>query len=1279
MECKTERFILAFVILGLLLLVSGCVKPVTKLGCCAKANISQGCVLLNMTTAQLMPEYIERTNGPCDNEAAGTKGHCNVTIGENTYLIPICTDAELNSCLNPDCTAMVCGDFLFKPKVAPGVIATEEGTAKVDVPPESEEEENTIGFYKAQCRFFPMDFKLRSIMKTTKSSINVFRIGVGGSFDEFDNYRYYFPLSDRYCNINPKRAETDIRVDRYMNYLDLSGPSDGGEYDPSNLGECMNLSLPEPPFRYGWAGNLTSGHYEEQYEYEFANYYKLLYPGEKENPSGKCLGGEQWSASDNYRKLDREFYRKWLTVTYFDKIYGTGRAPFECTNGQECYSGTCSFDFYSRGTNLLNDGSEFFGDCNYFTDITGDRIVVCSPISNFAQSAKGEIPTINYAPVTVNLAKISIELDDYDAEDIMEVKEKDPKNGCGDYSKDWWVLGCIGDCGDMGEDYRCELRREWCDFSGNDLGKYKCEEGGGGVLDFENDKQIVSKDVSLTKMPANISIEKKPKKECTWFYGDNDDTTEVDCPVLEMTHGEVYPPAGGFVFFGKDLGIKWKDRTVIGYGFVNEPQYTKFIQGCGLGGSWYDVVEIGPPNGTTWQNLMDAFAPMFEARMNATARELKGSIDDGELILSSMPWVLAYKRLDSSDTYAGGRYTISSIAAQKLRERNFFGFPEPNADGTSTAELDSHPIGGDSHVSFLLLYPKKIILFYEPTIDTLGSCKYDKAAGLPALKEYGWCEPCTISTLAYQNISAKDWAYMPMVEIKESPLHSTEVERNPVTRLCECSRDFKFGDGMGIQFFHNFTCFAPHITDLDEYNGISLVKEETLFERIIQGTGAARTVPEASLMKERLGDYMKAGVLPIIDMSDSSNWNKTISTSDKLIQYDEYDFERLFGDMGTVITIVDSVQGAPTAVSEEKLSTISERAAIIRTHCWRCLTAVRITSPYSDEGFNATLDSLFSDPALRKDIDIVAFDYSPPLITSTRPELVLDENISERITKHLTSLSRTVLQKTRKPSLVLNFYTTGEGFWNSDVTESLLRNMASNQDKLKDAGIIGIVWMPVRGRLPTGGMGIVDTTRGPGVKGEMFCAVQKGFDTFVNPQPIVIYSLVQAVESVNCTICTAYEKTAGLCNKQCENGIECTVPEGSYPRGTEWTCPTGIVLEPCRLCNETPGYFDCTYKYYNGSLKTVRYDSSYISSDLYMDVLAGLKKPNICCLETPEGIKYSYNKRIIQGGSTTPIVFPATGMEGASCGGGGTIPSGFCGMQAVPVRNYDVDCTFVEE
>ncbi|NYZ77529.1 hypothetical protein H0O02_04430, partial [Candidatus Micrarchaeota archaeon] len=145
MQHDMKKFILLFA-LAFALAASGCVKPAAKIGCCAKANITEGCMLLNMTTSELN-DYTGATNGPCDSNdtAYNTTGYCNVTIGDTDYLVPICTDAELNDCLNPNCTAMVCGDFMFQPKVAPGVIATEDGEAEVEAPPQSEQEDEMLG------------------------------------------------------------------------------------------------------------------------------------------------------------------------------------------------------------------------------------------------------------------------------------------------------------------------------------------------------------------------------------------------------------------------------------------------------------------------------------------------------------------------------------------------------------------------------------------------------------------------------------------------------------------------------------------------------------------------------------------------------------------------------------------------------------------------------------------------------------------------------------------------------------------------------------------------------------------------------------------------------------------------------------------------------------------------------------------------------------------------------------------------------------------------------
>ncbi|NYZ77739.1 hypothetical protein H0O02_05510, partial [Candidatus Micrarchaeota archaeon] len=1111
---------------------------------------------------------------------------------------------------------------------------------------------------------FPMDLRLRSIMKNTKASINVFRVGVGGSFDEYDNYRYYFPLSDRYCNINAKTSETDIRVERYMNYLGYDyTESKPATYDAENIGECMETTpAPEPQFRFGhdvpvptMAGDVSG----DRYEYKFDEYFKMLYSGQTEDSGGSCTDTSDLSYSAPYRKLDKAYYRKWLAFTNIETTYAAGRAPYECASPIECYSSSCSFDFYSRGTNLKKVGDnlvEFMADCNAYGTSGGKTTEVCAPTTGITPGSAAD--PVDYATTTLKLAKIRIKIDGYDSTDIMQVEEQDIFPGdCPDVHTDQWSYkngSCIGDCGDTGADNRCELRREWCDFSGNDLGAYECGNGA-GVLDFYNADMVVGLDITIEKMPAGITITSGvPKSECPQLYGVNSETTEVDCPTLV---GSAYPPAGGFVFFGKtsepEKRVMWtpnvgaNPREVIGYGFGDDNLVHTLLgdrlTGCNLNDlTDYARVEIGPPNGAKWQQLMDAFTPLFEERMDGMAGELGDDkvASDGELIISSIPWVLAYKPYyDNEDD----SYMLSSVAAQKLREKNIFDLPTPNALDTNAAGLDADYGSSSSSENldenYLLVYPKYIYLFFAPSEGRdFGQCAYDEALGMPSLKPYGWCEPCTISTIAYQNITAGDWAYLPRMQEDASESRA----------ICSCDT----GD---------FKCFSPTVTDVEDYDGADLMD-----------SGSPRTQPEAFLMKERLGDYMKAAVLPVIDMTDESNWEKT-RPSELGGNYEEYDFERLFGDMGSVVVIVDTVDKSQyIPVPAERLEEISERSAIVRTHCWRCMTAVRLSAPiapFTDARFEDALTSLFSDSAIRKNIDIVAFDYSPQI--TGYGGYYTTENLSDDVLNHLSSRSRKVLQIAQKPSIALNFYiSTESSFWTDERVKDVLGKLADNQDTLADAGLMGFIWMPARGETDILGTGIVDTSSGVGDQTTTFCAVQKGMNDFANPSPLVIYSRVAAVDAINCSICTAYEKSMGACNKTCGNGVECGVPEG-YPASIEWTCPAGTFLNPCQLCNESLKRFVCTYNYYNGTIETRIYEPSYISSDLYMDVLAGLETPDKCCIESPDGTRYSYNKQVFSGLRTIPIVFPKSGTEGASCAGGRGLTGEFCGVEVVPTANYD--------
>ncbi|MBI5046962.1 hypothetical protein HZC07_04510, partial [Candidatus Micrarchaeota archaeon] len=367
---RNKSTIIIFIVLAIIFF-AGCVQPIKNLGCCLRANASDptnpGCALYNTT------DYT-------------TRDLISATVSGN-------------------CTAMVCGSFQYKPRVAPGFATQEEA---LNSTPSADESGQQLEFYKAQCRFLPMDARLKQIMKTSNSQINVFRIGVGGSFDEFDQYKDYFPISDKFCNLNPVfPGGSQLRVDRYMNYL----ASDNSTYNPNRITQnCLDDNVARVNFgtnnpfgfsetsapRQTFFGLLIynpinpdrTGYkysYERRVDLNSAWKSDFDFRGTEQGvytyPSGNVL-------SSIYKKIDSDFYRTQLSTTYASTIYGvrgaTTRAPFECdASSNDCYSGSCDTKTYSRGV-LLQPGQagqqqEVVTDCNSYTDPDGLKQIVCAP------------------------------------------------------------------------------------------------------------------------------------------------------------------------------------------------------------------------------------------------------------------------------------------------------------------------------------------------------------------------------------------------------------------------------------------------------------------------------------------------------------------------------------------------------------------------------------------------------------------------------------------------------------------------------------------------------------------------------------------------------------------------------------------------------------------------------------------------------------------------------------------------------------------------------------
>ncbi len=1263
-------------ILALVIFAFGCIKPVQQIGCCLRENATSetnpGCVLYNTTTYQEMPQYFDKTDS-CN----ATAGNCNVsfTIPNGTsdyteyHLVPICTEDQLVPCIEPNCTAMVCGDFKFKPKIAPGFSSPEESSG--DVPPD-EEESGAMNFYKAQCRFLKMDATLRQVMKNSKSSINVFRVGVGGSFDEFDQYRYYFPMSDQFCTSNPKRKPGENRVDRYINYLGWdSGAGKVIDADPTLIEEnCFDEGdVPESfTFEESAAVKTSSIFYAVNYNpvtpdlhnYKFAHYGRLDYWSHFVDDDG---GYYRYSSPfidqfSIYKKIDSEYYRKYLSIAHADKIYGktaddTTRAPFECNiEGSDCYSGMCNIETYNRGV-LLESGygagsePEVVADCNKGADATGHNVVYCAPTQGVATS-DGVKPTFDYATANVVTAQIGTQYN--------------------------YVL----DYNSLSQDDEI-LDPYWDQFQGYLSYMY---DGGG-------------KSRTLTNVPSSVGSYITLRKYCTEDFPtvESKENDSIICTHVEQSGNP--PPAAGVTFFGlvDESEVIYGGSTIIGYGIASDD--TEFenmlvVKNCEMEeGEDYEVVTIDGINDPDFWALRDAFRPYFREKLKGITKNgfndgCGGLINTVDPVISAMPWVLSYEKglrdngFIGDDNYHPISEHVNSVTAQELRERNIYDEPmlAPYSNpGTSSCELRRSTywwFWSNANFYYNLAIAKKFYLFkYNPGNMTIGKCVVDDSTYLPKVKTFGWCDSCTTSTLAFQSIAAHGRVYMPAYSAKIEQAVGTNIEG-----ICQSTYNSEWELWTGFDISDTVSCFHPRITDIGDYQGsIGLI-------------GSPRTSPEASVMKERMGDYMKSGILPVIDMSDDSNW--IIDNPDSqdetnflgwTINYGspdnfvEYDFERLLGNMGASVVIVDHVSSK--AEAEANVDLIIERSAIVRENCYGCLTAFHVDSPDSNSSFEDIITPIMSHPSGEYNIEMITFDYSPS-------EHIQSLGGGDWVIENIASYGRVSLRTPGpgrgSPVMIVGFNVhDNDGVWDETNYDEIFGAIVTNQDELVNSGVVGIIYSPARGS-GSSNPGLVDVSSGVGLKSEKFCAFQKAMQRMSESPPTAMFSKALVVQNATCEVCTSLDKLpGGSCEPECDNGVKCLLPEGALGDiDTDYKCPVNTVVEDCDLCMDLPGNWECTVKYTNGTEKEINGTMSEMENDLYMDVIGSLEKPIKCCIEDSSGRRYTYFKQSSSSAINKPVVFPRSGDPNVDCGMGDPAAIGeltsFCNLNELPLKDYDLEC-----
>ncbi len=139
----------------------------------------------------------------------------------NFSIAPICANATPNACIQSQCSARMCGEPVPNPK------GRMDGDSTSQVADQSNKEMQNSYFKLAQgeqptglvgkiCTYQKMDQRANRLLGAKDWFVDSLRLGVSGTFSDYDRARNYLPPSDFYCS----RTTPGAVVDRFTSYLD---------------------------------------------------------------------------------------------------------------------------------------------------------------------------------------------------------------------------------------------------------------------------------------------------------------------------------------------------------------------------------------------------------------------------------------------------------------------------------------------------------------------------------------------------------------------------------------------------------------------------------------------------------------------------------------------------------------------------------------------------------------------------------------------------------------------------------------------------------------------------------------------------------------------------------------------------------------------------------------------------------------------------------------------------------------------------------------------------
>ena len=1299
-----KKYIIAF----LFLFIAGCLEKPLSYGCCNLDEETNTCI------PPLKGETSDGVELIGTNECDAESGTCNVTIRitklrpgaepiieEVQPIINVCTN-RVSGCRTANCVAQVCGSFSYRPTPIPSVAdatkfseeAEQEG--KVDAIDAAAEAVPT-NFYGTVCHMLKTNETLQTFLKNSKGSfVNTFRVGIGDSFDEFDNYRYLFPYTDSVCNANPVIKGTK---DRYMNYLLTPGQFQIHVSDPA-LDQTDN-GLEAEAFCLEDAERPFLG---PQYNGNTISAYKM-----------KNITREPIDYS--YKELDVKFYLNFLSIMYADQLDTESigdvplPAPFECETGIECASGFCNYKDYTRGI------------CK-----KDDSWIRCS-CSSAARECLASNIYIDYLddvkPTTADELQEHVDAYINDGAEFYKKRDRQLKLEYGEVDPDcdFWanptsdidgvhygVPAANGvyfpvDC--IVEDYTswrivCTLPPE---ASSNSQFSYVCEPAGDNYACRENVEDATDTTTCVfadNNMVCSISSSRafddcQSTGENSIGCGYAAGSPGVTCNIGEdgsVACTSLYPSITiTSCSFDGSSTLTCSSTASRVFGDCEDNSGTKY---CGSQGQQFvdGLLEI---DGSDFKYLFDPDIRFFGSEKQG----ISGQSYIGYTILTPEEFQETdfYKsceltpsnyavfdargsREDSGTWYdLGSLYQLPSELENVVQDFHAFGFKE--TDGG-----DCHALSDDNK-HFLII--KNYVMIKAPAAgaDKIGVCDYNQNTKMPVAKTFGWCEPCSYITLAKQIITTRGTEYNPTTKITNRKVGGEGGHTEAGTICVEVP-------SLTLTGPKRLAC--PSADDPDRPDDIY---PKNYFN----------TLPDSVYLQEKQAQYLKEGILPVFDATDDSNWNVPTEERESFgVRYTirhnaDYVADAII-DRGPSILIVDTIsleqvhqeinigtEDSPTIIKPE-IDELYARLQHAKESCKTCIYSFKVSNglPGSRMGTERIDDDLATlaeikaykpqifDPNERL-VNVISFRLFPHEFTNEDPSYCTSV-LGSLIEGHLNRLTTTVITEyNQKLSLIsdMSLDDSDSSCWSKERKQGLFSYLFARQKKLAKSGLIGIIYSDIS-ELEDGVGDQPGTPETYYKLSEQFCSLEKGVRKIAADEPITVYTKVYTQSPAYCQPCSNIDISLGKCNKACANGEQCIVPADLDPLTDPDTlgCSDDIIPEPCTKCTDKEGALSCTFYDQNGDELHGNYDISDLSV-LTPDIVSSIPKPEVCCFDDDSG-NYTFVKKKTAGRVVGPVIFSGTGDPLEDCGINdiGDFNPGVCGAVS-PVKNRKVECQLIPE